>query len=804
MPSRPKSQDALPNNLPRQLTSFIGREKEIADVKRLLSTAYLLTLTGTGGAGKTRLALQVGADLLGEYPDGVWLVELAPLSDPVLVAKEAASALDVPEQPGRPLNETLLRALPTKHLLFVLDNCEHILSASRDLADTLLRACPHLRILATSRGALGVDGEVTYRVPSLQLPDLRQLPAPAALAEYEAIRLFAERAALSQPGFSVTDSNAASVAQICHRLDGIPLAIEFAAARVKVLSVDQIAARLDDRFHLLTAGARKTFPRHQTLQATMDWSYDLLSAPERTVLRRLSVFAGGWTLEAAEAICPSDGLEAFDILDVLTQLVDKSLVAAETPDGEARYRLLETVRQYAHDRLQESGEADDARRRHRDWYLTLAEQAQSELNRGQRGELWFERLETEHDNLRAALQWTQTQKDGAEAGLRLAGALHWFWFRRGHWNEGARWLEGALTRSDEASPSALPWALFGASQFVWRRGDYELATTLGEKGLALSRELGDRACSACTLIILGNVASHQGNYERAESLFDESLNLSHELKNNFLHGIGLVQVGVVARYQGDYERASALFTQSLSLLREVGDKSSIAYALSRLGLVAIHRSHYGLAAASFAESLILCRQVGDKWVSEECVEGFARIASATGQSEQAARLFGAAEVLRETVGWHPAPPDQAYHDRCVASARAGLGETAFAAAWEEGRAMTLEQAVEHALASAERAKPAGPRQPAKGPEADSLTPREREVARLIARGDTNRQIAATLVISERTADAHVRNILNKLGFSARAQIAAWVAEQGLQASPLSQAAPPPDVPPRPARPGRDT
>jgi predicted ATPase len=337
--------------------SFIGREKEIAEVTRLLSTACIVTLTGPGGAGKTRLALQVGADLLDTYPDGVWWVELASLSNPALVLTAVASALDVPEQPGRRLDETLVRALPTKHLLLVLDNCDHLISACRDLADPLLRACPHLRILATSREALGVDGEVTYRVPSLQLPDLHRLPPPAELVQYEAIRLFAERAALSQPGFSVTASNAAAVAQICHRLDGIPLAIEFAAAQAKVLSVDQIGARLDDCFRLLTAGARKTLPRHQTLQATMDWSYDLLSEQERTVLRRLSVFAGGWTLDAAEAVCAGDGVESTDILDRLTQFVDKSpgapracgrapgesSVSAATPPGPNRWRHKITV-----------------------------------------------------------------------------------------------------------------------------------------------------------------------------------------------------------------------------------------------------------------------------------------------------------------------------------------------------------------------------------------------------------------------------------------------------------------------------
>jgi predicted ATPase len=693
-----RSLDALPNNLPRQLTSFIGREKEIAEVKRLLSTACIVTLTGPGGAGKTRLALHVGADLLDTYRDGVWWVELASLSNPALVPAAVASALDVPEQPGRPLEETLVRSLPPKQMLLVLDNCEHLLSACRDLADALLRACPHLRILATSREAVGVDGEVTYRVPSLQLPDLHLLPPPATLVHYEAIRLFAERAALSQPGFNVTASNAAAVAQICHRLDGIPLAIEFAAARVKVLSVDQIAARLDDRFRLLTAGARKTLPRHQTLRATMDWSHDLLSEQERTVLRRLSVFAGGWTLDAAEAICAGDGVEAADILDRLTQLVDKSLVVAETRNGEARYRLLETIRQYGRDKLLNSGEVDGLRRRHRDWCLALAEQAWPEL-RGPRAESWLARLETEHDNLRAALQWSKIDKDGAEAGLRLAGALFWFWVRHDHWSEGLAWTEGALARSSEAPPSALPRALAAATQFAWRRGDYGRARAWGEKGLALCRDLadGDMEARAILLHQISTVASRQGDYKQALALADECLNVVHDLADKWLYGQTLVYLGILAR--GDDQRATTYFTQALAAHREAGDKWGIAHALSRFARdVSLRQRHYDQAAASFAESLILCGEAGTRWVSEECLEGLARVASATGHYERAARLFGAAEVLRETVGWVPDPHDQADHDQYVASARAGLAETAFAAAWDEGRAMTLEQAIEYALA----------------------------------------------------------------------------------------------------------
>jgi non-specific serine/threonine protein kinase len=389
------------HNLPTQLTRFIGREGEIAEIKGLLGTTRLLTLIGSGGCGKTRLALQVAADSLEQFADGVWLAELAPLADPAFVPHSVAAALDVPEQPTRPMTETLANYLRTKKMLLLLDGCEHRHAACQSLTDHLLRASDTIRILATSREALGVEGESTYRVPSLLLRDVRQTLPVAQLAEYDVIRLFAERAALAQPGFTLSERNAPAIAQICQRLDGMPLAIEFAAARLRMLSVEQIAARLDDRFRLLTAGTRQTLPRQQTLRATMDWSYDLLSDPERAVLRRLSVFAGGWPFDTAEAVCAGGGIEAGDILDLLTQLVDKSLVIAETHGGEARYRLLETVRQYGDEKLRNAGEAAEVRRRHRDWFLALAEQAGSEL-RGPKRSIWLDRLETEHDNLRAA------------------------------------------------------------------------------------------------------------------------------------------------------------------------------------------------------------------------------------------------------------------------------------------------------------------------------------------------------------------------------------------------------------------
>jgi predicted ATPase/class 3 adenylate cyclase len=698
-----KSLDARPNNLPIQLTSFVGRAREIAEVKGMIGAARLLTLTGSGGAGKTRLALRVAADVTEDHPDGVWLAEFAAIADPALVPKTVASALNVPEQPGRDITETLVDALRPKALLLVLDNCEHLLMACRDLAAALLRKCPQVRILATSREGLGVPGETLWRVPSLSVPeDLRHLPPSEELVLYDAVRLFVDRAVTTTPEFTVTRENAPAVAQVCQRLDGIPLAIELAAARVKVLAVDQIAARLDDRFRLLTGGSPIALHRQQTLRATIDWSYNLLSETERVLLRRLSVFVGGWTLEAAESVCADGGVEAASILDLLTALVDKSLMSAETQRGEARYRLLETVRQYAHDRLVEADEDADLRTRHRDWYLELAEQTDREI-RGPRPAWWIERLETEHDNLRSALEWSKAEKDGAEAGLRLVGALHRFWFRRGHWREASEWLDGALARSGEAPPSLRPKALLGATHLAWRLGDYGLATKLGEKGVALCRELEDKEASASLLTYLSVVAIHQGNYDRATALCEEAMNLGRELGNKAIIGLQLGHLGIVARYVGDYERATALQNESLALLREIGDKSGITFVLPfvlrNLGKVALHQSESGRAAVYFRESLILSTEIGDRWLCEEGLEGFAAVASATGHYERAARLLGAADQLREILGWHPSPPDQADYDKCRAATHAALGNIVFSVAWAEGRAMTLEQAIEYALAS---------------------------------------------------------------------------------------------------------
>jgi predicted ATPase len=650
--------------LPMPLTSFVGREREVAEVRRLLTTTRLVTLTGTGGVGKTRLALQVAAELVGSYPDGVCLVELAPLADPVVVPQAVASALRVREQPGRPLQQTLADALRDRRLLLVLDNCEHLVTACAELAGALLRFCPDLHILATSREVLRIGGETAWRVPPLKLPPLVSAgPSPATsspvllllqeVERSEAVRLFIARAAVALPGFALTDGNAPTVACICHRLDGLPLAIELAAARVSALGLEQLAARLADRFRLLTGGSRTALPRHQTLRATLEWSYALLAEPEQRLFDRLAVFAGGWTLEAAEAVGAGDGIESADVLELLIHLVDKSLVVAqEGLRGEAWYRLLETLREYGWEGLTRSGGADATLRRHVAFFLALAERAEPELM-GAEQRVWLGRLEHQHDNLRAALRWTMESGE-AELGLRLAGALGWFWSFHGHYSEGRRWLEGLLGVAGGGGAAALAAtrakALSSAGHLAIYQGDYSRAAALLEESLVMFRDLGDKGGIAGSLLRLGITARYQGDYRRAVALEEESLRLFRDLGDKYGITHTLMNLGAAATDQGDYRRATALEEESLRLSQDLGDKLWSAYALLNLGRIAWYQGDYGRAAAVLEESLTIFRDLGDKRGMALGMEGLAAVACAQEQPERAARLFGAAQAVREAIG----------------------------------------------------------------------------------------------------------------------------------------------------------
>jgi non-specific serine/threonine protein kinase len=758
-----------------ELSSFVGREKELAEVKRLLQDNRLLTLTGSGGCGKTRLALAAAGELVEDFEDGVWLVDLAPLSDPSLVPQVVASTLGVREQPGRSLPETLSAYLGSKKVLLVLDNCEHLIETCAELAEALLHSCPELRILATSREALGITGEVAWLVPSLSLPDIRRLPDIESLPQYESAHLFVERAAAVKPTFALTEQNAPAVAQVCYRLDGIPLAIELAAARAKVLSVEQIADRLDDSFRLLSAGGRTAMPRHRTLQATMDWSHQLLPDEERALFRRLSVFAGGFTLEAAELACAGEELKRDEVLDLLSHLVDKSLVTARDESGEARYRLLETVRQYGQEKLSESGETGQVRGRHAGYYLALAEEAEPEL-KGAGQVAWLERLERERDNLRGAMVWL-LERGELEETARLGWALWLFWGIRAHFAEGRRWMEQGLSANGGAmSAPAQAKALFVAGMMANYQGDHVSAEPLVDESLGLFRELVDKPGTAWALSNASFAALGLEQPQRAVTLIEESVHLFLEVEEKWGAALQISFLAVAWRDRGDHRRAKRLAERGLALSREVGERQAISAALYILATLAQTEGDHERARDLFEEGLTVSAELGNEADVAHCLEGLASIAAAEGSIGQAARLWGAEEALLEKIeaAVYTYVPDRSLHQSRVAAARARLDEEAFTAAWEEGRTMSLEQAIEYALDRSTTLETAAPETYPAG-----LSAREVEVLRLVAQGMTNAEVAKRLFISSRTVSWHLGSVYRKLGFSSRTEATRFAIEQGL-------------------------
>ncbi len=778
--SRESSSSALPGNLPTRLTSFIGRERQVAECERLLASTRLLTLTGAGGSGKTRLALELAAGLVGEFSNGIWLIDLTAISDPSLVLPAVALALEVREQPGRALLDTLTEALRDKRVLLILDNCEHLLDASAQLAEALLGQCPRLRILVTSREPLCVPSEMLLVVPPLSVPALGSRSDAGALTRYEAVRLFIERARPRRPSLDLKAEGVFAVVQICRRLDGIPLAIELAAARVGTMSLEQIAERLaatpEAWLGLLSGGSRMGAPRHRGLKAALDWSYDLLDEPEQTLFRRLSVFAGGFSPEAAEAVGVGEGVVARDVLDVLTRLVDRSLVVVEWV-GPARYRLLEPVRQYASEVLNRSGECDTLRHRHAEFFLRLGEESWPEVRSGPRQAEWFQRLEAEHDNLRAALLCLREQGDH-EAALRLAVALRRFWSMRGYLSEGRRWLESGLTDAVEAPALVHAEALMGAGALATEQGDYDRALTCHAKSLELFRAVGDAGRTAGALNNLAIAVTFRGEYERAREMYEEAIRIWRLTGDKCGLAEALGQLAHLALERGDYSQARALFEESLSLSRQWEDRTRATYALSGLGVLAFHQGETERAVMLLRESLGLSQELGNQRLIAYCLEYLGVVAASGDKSRRAARLLGAADkLLCEIVGSPVVLGETADCAAAADGARSQLGKEAFEAEWVKGRTMEVERAIEFALST----KDLPPSTPfvASLPldRSDILTRREEGVSMLVARGLTNRQIALELCLSERTVDRHVANILGKLGLASRAQVAVWVTER---------------------------
>ncbi len=805
------------DDLPLQLTSFVGRGRELVEIEELLDATRLLTLTGPGGCGKTRLAMAAVGRIAEDFEDGACWVWLAPISDPTLVPEAVAAAVGVSEAPGLSPAEAIVEHVGDGDLLLALDNCEHVVEACAGLVDLLLRSCPGIGILCTSREALDVAGETAWPVPPLSRPDPgEEIVDPAGLARYEAVGLFVERAAVAAPGFELTAENAAAVTRVCAKLEGMPLAIELAAARVRVLSVEQIYQRLDDALGLLTAGSRTSPSRQRTLRGALDWSHELLPEEERALFRRLSVFVGGFALEDAERVCAGDELAEGDVLLLLSRLVDKSLVMVVEREGEARYRLLATVRQYAQEKLHASGEEPRTRGRHARSFLELAERADAELaGPGQEG--WLDRLEGELGNFRAALKWSLASGDAtpgdADVGLRLAGALWQFCYLRGYYGEGAGWLEEALAidKTSESAPRAE--ALTGAGVLALLRCEYGRAEERLEDGLALHRELGDARGEASTLQVLGSVARERGLYGKAEAFHEQSLALWRGLEDereiarslNYLsfaawlqerydravelgtqtlatfrrlgdaEGVvwALINLGSAALYSDDLGRAEELLEESLAVSRRAGYKEGIGWSLNQLGVAARRRGDTAGAEERLRESLKVHRDLGDTWRIVSVLEALAETAGARGLPERAANLFGVAEVLREKISTPIPPVERPDRDERALAARTRLGEEGFEGALAWGRAMALEEAV--ALAAQETPDPHN--RPVSLPH--ELSAREVEVLQLVAEGLTDAQVAERLSLSPRTVGHHLRSIYRKLRVPSRAAAAKSALELGL-------------------------
>ena len=751
-----------------ELTEFVGRRVELARVRGALAGARLVTLTGPGGIGKTRLAVQAATEVRRSFRDGAWMAELAGLRDPGLLAPHVARAFGLHDQSAGWAVATLADSLAGRQALLVLDNCEHLLDACAVLAGALLRACPGLRVLATSRQVLGVPGEVTFPVPPMSVPAEGRLPVSEQMLEYEAVRLFAERGAAVLPGFAVDAGNRQAVAELCRRLEGIPLAVELAAVRLRAMSPEQILARMADRFGLLSAGDPAT-PRHGTLQAALRWSYDLLTASEQAMWRRSSVFTGSFDLDAAEAVCAGDGIAAEMVADLVDALVAKSVLVRRPGGRTARYALLDTVREYGQRRLGQAGGEVTLRRQHRDWYAALAAR-QEALCAGQLQ--WIDGLDADHDNVRAALEFCLAEPGQAEAGLRMACDLWLYWETRGHLTEGRRFLDALLGRAGGTPVGLTARGMWVAGYLALVQGDGDAARGLLEEALAAADSLGDAQATAYAAQFLGRALLFTGEPDSGLALTGQALERHRAAADWQGVVLTLVQLGVMRTLMGQPETAAAPLEECIAECEAHGERWNRSYAMWGLGLTAWLLGDHSHAAGLEHAALRLKRDVGDQVGIPLCLEALGWIAATRDQPARAADLLGAAAAARNSIPAALPAPLAGHHDAAASRARNALGERSFTAHLDKAQTMPPAQAV--AMALGEPASSAVTPAPA-CPDPARLTAREREVADLIAQGLANRDIATRLVSSARTAETHVQHIMVKLGLTARAQIAAWTA-----------------------------
>jgi len=754
---------ATPNNLPAEVSSFVGREHQLAELRRLLHRSRLVTLTGPGGAGKTRLALRLAGDLIERHRDGVFLIELAPVTDARLLELTVATACGVREQRTRPILEVLLKTLASSRMLLVLDGCEHLVDPCAALVSRIQRSCPKVTVIVTSREPLGLAGEVIWRTPSLTIPETAGGTRPEILLQSEAVRLFIERARLSRPGFELDATSSPSVAQICARLEGIPLAIELAAGLARVLSFEDILLRLHDRFRLLTGGSRAALPRHQTLRAAVDWSYGLLGTEEKDLLIRLSVFAGGFDLAAAEAV--ADG-RAGDVLSILTRLVDKSLVVAEPGAArQTRYRMLDTIREYAFEKLLERGERD-IRERHSLHFLEFCQRGRLEL-RGRNQNDWLKRLDEEQGNIRLAVDWSLLENP--VRALELAVAMDRYWILRGRLAEAVDWLDRVLA-TDAPHPAARTDALLTRSRMRWTQGDFEGATRDVDAAAELAEKLGLSLSLFAATTLRGVLKSGAGDWAAAARLHETAFQIAWQLRDPWWVASSLNNLGLIALERGDYEVARARLEQALEGFRQAGDRYISALSLDSLARIYIKLENREAARMNFLEALNISFQCSDGVNVAAELEGLAEVELSEGKPQRAIAMMAAAKAVRAPTGADMPREYKKVVEDNLASARAKVARNVADAAWREGSSMNIEEAVRYATGGR-------PQPPAAANGGSPLTARETEVARLIAEGLTNPEIASRLRMAERTADAHVEHIRNKLGLRARSQIAVWAHER---------------------------